>query len=75
VAQTLRETQHELNNARDRLRHLEDQLNTDHRSLTKTENQYRDKLNERNTLLLTVYQAIDKVAGSDKVRRCVTFPA
>ncbi|BGP03966.1 anucleate primary sterigmata protein b [Rhodotorula toruloides] len=63
---TLRETQQELTNARDRLRHVEDQLNTDHRSLTKTENQYRDQLNERNTLLLTVYQAVNKIAGADK---------
>lgn len=35
--------------------------------MSRTENQYRDQLNERNTLLLTVYQAVDKVAGADKV--------
>lgn len=68
ASQTLRDTQLELTSARERLRIVEDQLNTDHRALSRTENQYRDQLTERNTLLLTVYQAVDRIAGSDKVR-------
>ncbi|GAA5885923.1 hypothetical protein JCM3774_003777, partial [Rhodotorula dairenensis] len=62
----LREAQHELTSARDRLRAVESQLSTDQRAVSRTENQFRDQLNERNTLLLTVYQAVDKVADSDK---------
>lgn len=67
-AQTLRDTQQELSSARDRLRSVENQLNTDHRALSKTENQYRDQLAERNTLLLTVFQAVDRLGATDKVR-------
>ncbi|BGP43939.1 hypothetical protein JCM10449v2_007996 [Rhodotorula kratochvilovae] len=66
ATKTLRDTQHELSSARDRLRVVEDQLNTDHRALSKTENQYRDQLAERNTLLLTVFQAVDRIGAADK---------
>lgn len=31
-----------------------------------TENQYRDQLTERNTLLLTIYQYMEKILGVDK---------
>lgn len=41
----------------------EDQLATDHKALNRTEGQYRDQIGERNTLLLTVYQYMDKVAA------------
>ena len=36
-----------------------------------SENQYRDRLTERNTLLLTIYQYLEKILGVDKtpVRR------
>ena len=30
------------------------------------EAQYRDQLTERNTLLLTIYQYMDKIVGVDK---------
>jgi hypothetical protein len=30
------------------------------------ENQYRDQLTERNTLLLTIYQYLEKILGVDK---------
>lgn len=66
--QALRDTQQELTSARERLRNLESQLSTDQRSVSRTENAFRDQLNERNTLLLTVYQAVDKVSASNKVR-------
>ncbi|POY72208.1 hypothetical protein BMF94_4714 [Rhodotorula taiwanensis] len=66
TAKALRNTQQELTSARDRLRLVESQLSNDQRAVSRTENQYRDQLNERNTLLLTVYQAVDKVAGADK---------
>lgn len=70
--QALRDTQQELTSARDRLRAVESQLSTDQRAVSRTENQFRDQLNERNTLLLTVYQAVDKVASADKVRTACT---
>jgi len=46
---------------------LEDQLSTDHRALSKTENGYRDMVNERNTLLLTVYEYMERISSVDKV--------
>lgn len=64
--QTLRDTQTELAASKDRLQVIEDQLSKDHRELTKTENQYREQLTERNTLLLTIYQYMEKVLGADK---------
>lgn len=30
------------------------------------ENQYRDQLTERNTLLLTIYQYMEKILGPEK---------
>ncbi|GAA5873076.1 hypothetical protein JCM1840_007316 [Sporobolomyces johnsonii] len=66
TSKTLRDTQLELTSARDRLRVVEGQLSTDHRELSRTENQYRDQLTERNTLLLTVYQYMERIAGPEK---------
>ncbi|GAA5956818.1 hypothetical protein JCM21900_004350 [Sporobolomyces salmonicolor] len=66
TSQTLRDTQLELTSARERLRVVEGQLSTDHRELSRTENQYRDQLTERNTLLLTVYQYMERIAGPEK---------
>ncbi|KPV72942.1 uncharacterized protein RHOBADRAFT_55197 [Rhodotorula graminis WP1] len=74
ATKTLRDTQHELSSARDRLRSVESQLNTDHRALSKTENQYRDQLAERNTLLLTVFQAVDRLGATEK-RKPPSSPA
>ncbi|GAA5943357.1 uncharacterized protein JCM15063_002923 [Sporobolomyces koalae] len=71
-SQTLRETQTELSSARDRLRLLEDQLTTDHRELSKTENNYRDMVNERNTLLLTVYEYMDRISSSSDKRKAMS---
>ncbi|GAA5934328.1 hypothetical protein JCM1841_004441 [Sporobolomyces salmonicolor] len=66
TSKTLRDTLLELTSARDRLRVVEGQLSTDHRELSRTENQYRDQLTERNTLLLTVYQYMERIAGPEK---------
>ncbi|GAA5983031.1 hypothetical protein JCM10908_006873 [Rhodotorula pacifica] len=74
TAKALRDTQQELTSARDRLRAVESQLSTDQRAVSRTENQFRDQLNERNTLLLTVYQAVDKVAGADKRKASTSEP-
>ncbi|KAI5474861.1 hypothetical protein MNV49_002324, partial [Pseudohyphozyma bogoriensis] len=64
TSKTLRDAQNELSAARDRLRVVEDQLSNDQRNLSRTENQYRDQLTERNTLLLTVYQYMDRMVGA-----------
>lgn len=45
---------------------LEQRLTKDQRSLMSAEAQYRDQLTERNTLLLTIYQYLDKILGVDK---------
>ncbi|KAG9225605.1 hypothetical protein CCMSSC00406_0003108 [Pleurotus cornucopiae] len=51
---------------RSRIADLEERLSKDQRSLLAAENQYRDQLTERNTLLLTIYQYMDKILGVDK---------
>ena len=54
---------------------LEQRLAKDQRSLLSAEAQYRDQLTERNTLLLTIYQYMDKILGVDKtpVSRLLEF--
>ncbi|KAK0205651.1 hypothetical protein IW262DRAFT_1422035, partial [Armillaria fumosa] len=49
-----------------RVGELEARLGKDQRSLLNAESQYRDQLTERNTLLLTIYQYMDKILGVDK---------
>jgi len=49
-----------------RVSDLEQKLNKDQRSILAAEHQYRDQLTERNTLLLTIYQYMDKILGVDK---------
>ena len=51
---------------RARVQELEQKLSKDQRSLMSAETQYRDQLTERNTLLLTIYQYMDKILGVDK---------
>lgn len=51
---------------RARVQELEQKLSKDQRSLMSAEAQYRDQLTERNTLLLTIYQYMDKILGVDK---------
>lgn len=62
AVQSLREARNDLTSTRDRLHVVEAQLSSDSRSLNKSEGQFRDQLTERNTLLLTVFQYVDKVA-------------
>ncbi|KAF9267702.1 hypothetical protein L218DRAFT_919289 [Marasmius fiardii PR-910] len=51
---------------RSKVSELELRLSKDQRSLLNAEAQYRDQLTERNTLLLTIYQYMDKILGVDK---------
>ncbi|KAF8521673.1 hypothetical protein JB92DRAFT_3111011 [Gautieria morchelliformis] len=59
----------ELNAVRSRNSDLEQKSSKDQRSLLSNESQFRDQLPERNTLLLTIYQYIDKILGMDKSGR------
>ena len=63
---SLRTAEAELNNMRSRVNDLEQRLSKDQRSLLSNESQFRDQLTERNTLLLTIYQYMDKILGVDK---------
>jgi len=62
----LKSAESELATARNRVAELEQRLSKDQRSLLTVESTYRDQLTERNTLLLTIYQYMDKILGVDK---------
>jgi len=62
----LKATEAETASLRARVQDLEQKLSKDQRSLMSAEAQYRDQLTERNTLLLTIYQYMDKILGVDK---------
>jgi chromosome segregation ATPase len=63
---SLSSAESELATFRIRVQELEQRLSKDQRSLVASEGQYRDQLTERNTLLLTIYQYLDKILGVDK---------
>lgn len=62
----LREREGEVAAFKARVTELEGRLSKDQRTLLAAESQYRDQLTERNTLLLTIYQYMDKILGVDK---------
>ena len=66
VQSSLSTAEAEVASLRARAQELEQRLSKDQRSLLSAENQYRDQLTERNTLLLTIYQYMDKILGVDK---------
>lgn len=63
---SLRTAESETATLRTRISELEQRLSKDQRALLSAEAQYRDQLTERNTLLLTIYQYMDKIVGVDK---------
>ncbi|KAG0701548.1 hypothetical protein DFH29DRAFT_925819 [Suillus ampliporus] len=63
---SLKTAEAELFGHRTKVNELETRLSKDQRTLLSAENQYRDQLTERNTLLLTIYQYMDKILGVDK---------
>ncbi|KAJ3836730.1 hypothetical protein F5878DRAFT_586148 [Lentinula raphanica] len=63
---SLKAAEAEIASFKSRVSELEMRLSKDQRSLLAAENQYRDQLTERNTLLLTIYQYMDKILGVDK---------
>ncbi|KAG2005756.1 hypothetical protein CC2G_002136 [Coprinopsis cinerea AmutBmut pab1-1] len=66
VQKEMKDKEAELGNLRSRVTELEARLSKDQRSLLQAESMYRDQLTERNTLLLTIYQYLDKILGVDK---------
>lgn len=66
VQRDLKEREAELSGLRAKVADLESRLSKDQRSLLQAEGMYRDQLTERNTLLLTIYQYLDKILGVDK---------
>lgn len=63
---SLRAVEAELGVMKVKVGELEGRLSKDQRALLSAEAQYRDQLTERNTLLLTIYQYMDKILGVDK---------
>lgn len=63
---SLKTAESEVSTLRTRVHELEARLAKDQKSLLSSESQYRDQLTERNTLLLTIYQYMDKILGVDK---------
>lgn len=70
VQTSLKASEAELAAFKARVAELEGRLGKDQRSLLNAESQYRDQLTERNTLLLTIYQYMDKILGVDKTPVC-----
>ncbi|KAF8635596.1 hypothetical protein AX15_000239 [Amanita polypyramis BW_CC] len=66
VQATLKGVEKELSSAKARVHDMEGRLAKDQRELLTAETQYRDQLTERNTLLLTIYQYMDRILGVDK---------
>ncbi|KAH9923702.1 uncharacterized protein BXZ73DRAFT_50841 [Epithele typhae] len=63
---SLRAAENETSTLKARIAELEQRLSKDQRALLAAEAQYRDQLTERNTLLLTIYQYMDKIVGVEK---------
>jgi hypothetical protein len=63
---SLKMAESEVATFRTRMGKLQQRLSKDQRALLTAENQYRDRLAERNRLLLTIYQYTDKILGVDK---------
>jgi chromosome segregation ATPase len=66
VLANLKDKEEELGVLKKRVSELEGRLEKDQRMLIGQESQYRDQVTERNTLLLTIYQYLDKIVGVDK---------
>lgn len=61
-----KKAERELAGCRSKVSELEARLAKEQRSGVDAEGAYKDQLTERNTLLLTIYQYLDKILGVDK---------
>lgn len=66
VQASFKSAEAEVATLRAKVSELEQRLSKDQRTMLTAESQYRDQLTERNTLLLTIYQYMDKILGVDK---------
>ena len=66
VLANLKNKEEEVGALKKRVNELEGKLEKNQRTLLGQESQYRDQVTERNTLLLTIYQYLDKIIGVDK---------
>lgn len=73
VQASLKTAEAEVQTLRGKVNDLENRLGKDQRNQLATEHQYRDQLTERNTLLLTVYQYLDKILGVEKTAVSPSF--
>ncbi|KIP04593.1 hypothetical protein PHLGIDRAFT_75685 [Phlebiopsis gigantea 11061_1 CR5-6] len=73
VQASLKTAEAEVANLRAKVSDLEQRLSKDQRTMLTAESQYRDQLTERNTLLLTIYQYMDKILGVDKTPPFTNF--
>lgn len=63
----LKAAEGELGTLRQKVHDLERRLSNDQKSLLSNESTFRDQLTERNTLLITIYQYMEKILGVDKM--------
>jgi chromosome segregation ATPase len=73
VQASLKTAESEVQTLRSKVNDLENRLGKDQRNQLAAEHQYRDQLTERNTLLLTVYQYLDKILGVEKTAVSSSF--
>jgi chromosome segregation ATPase len=66
VQSSLSTAETERNSLREKLKTLEGRLSKEQRELRNADQMHRDQLTERNTLLLTIYQYMDRILGPDK---------
>lgn len=67
-----RQAQNDLSVTKTRLQSLEDEVSSDHLQLSKLENQYKDQISERNALLFTIHQYIEKLLNSGSGNRRIS---
>lgn len=65
---TVQEAQQELQQTRNKAAGLEHELNKGEKTMMQAEQAVKNQLTERNTLLLTIYQYMGKILGSDKAK-------
>lgn len=68
ASKALREARDDLADTQDKLRRAQKDHHSSSRGSGRAAADYRDQLSERNSLLQSVYQAIDKAVGMDKKR-------
>ncbi|KAF9009719.1 hypothetical protein BDQ17DRAFT_1388437 [Cyathus striatus] len=66
MQKSLRNSEADAANLKSKVADLEQRLSKEQKSLLGAESTYRDQLTERNTLLLTIYQYMEKILGVDK---------